>query len=107
MLGANGAVFQVTAIDTTSLFGPLDLEVHYSPDAAQTAELRIPLTARKQVTEVMMALLALHPELHSAFHGIWVQADQGSSSVFSLELPMDQIGVGIQPPATASSPIAR
>ena len=107
MLSANGSVFRVTAIDTTALFGPLDLEVHYAPDAAQTAELRNPLDARKQVTGVMMALLALHPELHSAFHGIWVQADQGSSSVFSLELPMDQIGVGIQQPATASSSIAR
>jgi hypothetical protein len=107
MLSANGSVFQVTAIDTTALFGPLDLEVHYVPDTAQTVELRNPLAARKQVTEVMMALLALHPELHGAFHGIWVQADQGSSSVFSLELPMDQIGLGIQPPVTASGSIAR
>jgi hypothetical protein len=107
MLSARGSVFQVTTIDTTVLFGPLDLEVHYVPDTAQTAELRNPQTARKQVTEVMMALLALHPELHDAFHGIWVQADQGSTSVFSLELPMDQIGPGIQPPATTSSSIAQ
>jgi hypothetical protein len=107
MLSAHGSVFQVTTIDTTALLGPLDLEVHYVPDAAQTVELRNPLTSRKQVTEVMMALLALHPELHDAFHGIWVQADQGSTSVFSLELPMDQIGPGKQPPATTSSSIAQ
>jgi len=106
-LSANGSVFQVTTIDTTALFGPLDLEIHYVPDSAQTAELRNPPSARKQVTEVMMALLALHPELHTAFHGIWVQADQGSTSIFSLELPMDQIGPGIETPATTSSSIAQ
>jgi hypothetical protein len=39
----------------------------------------------------MTALLSLHPELRDAFHGIWVHADQGSVSLFSLELPMDQI----------------
>ena len=54
-----------------------------------------------------MALLALHPELHDAFHGIWVEANQGATSVFSLELPMDQIGPGIQPPRTTSSPAAK
>ena len=107
VLSAHGSAFKVTTIDTTALFGPLDLEVHYIPDAAQTAELRNPPTARKQVTEVMMALLALHPELHDAFHGIWVQADQGSTSVFSLELPMDQIGPETQPPAITSSSIAQ
>jgi hypothetical protein len=59
------------------------------------------------VTEVMTALLALHPELHDAFHGIWVQADQDSASIFSLELPMDQIASGAQAPATASSYLAQ
>jgi hypothetical protein len=107
MLSAHGSVFQVTTIDTTALFGPLDLEVHYIPDTAQTAELRNPPTARQQVTEVMLALLALHPELREAFHGIWVQADQGSSSIFSLELPMDQIGPGTQPSTMTSSSIAQ
>jgi len=107
MLSVHDSVFQVTTIDTTALFGPLDLEVHYVPDSVQTAELHNPTTARKQVTEVMMALLVLHPELHGAFHGIWVQADQGSTSVFSLELPMDQIGPWIQPPAAISSSIAQ
>jgi len=107
MLSAHGSVFQVTTIDTTALFGPLDLEVHYVPDTAQSAELRNPQSARKQVTEVMMAVLALHPELHDAFHGFWVQADQGATVAFSLELPMDQIGPGMQSPTTTSSCIAQ
>ena len=83
--------FQVTAVDTTTAFGGLDLEVHYTPDAGQAAQLHDPPSARKQVVGVMTALLAAHPELHDAFHGIWVHADQGTASLFALELPMDQI----------------
>jgi hypothetical protein len=92
MVGAQGTVFQVNSIDTTATFGALDLEVHYTPDAAQAAQLHDPPTARKQVTALMTSLLTLHPELHDAFHGFWVLADGGSASLFSLELPMDQIG---------------
>lgn len=102
MLDAHGSAFKVTIISTTTVFGPLDLEVHYAPDTTQAALLHNPPTARKQVTEVMTALLALHPELHDAFHGIWVQADHGSESLFSLELPMDQIIGNPLLPATAS-----
>jgi hypothetical protein len=91
ILSAPDYSFQVMTIDTTTTFGALDIEVHYSPDVAQTAQLRDPLTSRKQVTEVMTTILRLHPELRDGFHGIWVQADQGANSVFSLELPMDQI----------------
>jgi hypothetical protein len=45
----------------------------------------------KQVTDIMSALVIQHPELRGAFHGIWVHADQGSASLFSLELPMNSI----------------
>jgi hypothetical protein len=106
MLGAHGSVFQVTSVDTTTTFGPLDLEVHYTPDAAQAAQLRDPPTARKQVTDLMADLLALHPDLPAAFHGIWVQADGGSSSLFSLELPMDQVIPGLNStPATPGATV--
>ena len=107
VLNADGSVFQVTTIDTTDTFGVLDLEVHYAPDIAQTTQLRDPPSARKQVTAVMTALLALHPELHDAFHGIWVQADGGSATLFALELPMEQIVPGAQPTATTSNPANR
>jgi hypothetical protein len=83
--------FQVTAVDTTNAFGGLDLEVHYAPDPGQASQLHNPPMARRQVVGVMTALLATHPELKEAFHGIWVQADQGTVSLFALELPMDQI----------------
>lgn len=87
-VSAHGAVFTVTAIDTTTEFGPLDLDVHYKPDPAQLSDLRSPLIARKQVTDLMAALLAMHPELQGAFHGMWLHADQGNASLFALELPM-------------------
>jgi len=90
-VNANGAAFQLTAVDTTTQFGGLDLDVHYLPNPMQTAQLRDPPSARKQVVDVMNALLAQHPELHNAFHGMWVHADQGNVSLFALELPMEQI----------------
>ncbi len=88
MLNVNGASFAVTSIGATTTFGPLDLEVHYAPSPAQIAELRYPADARKQVTDLMAALLQLHPELQAAFHGMWIHADQGKATVFALELPM-------------------
>ena len=106
-LNAHGAVFNVTAIDTTVALGPLDLEVHYTPDAAQVAQLRDPAQARRQVVDVMTALLSQHPELHAAFHGIWTHADQGNTSLFALELPMEQIAAGTQPPATGATPVVQ
>jgi hypothetical protein len=91
-VNTNGAAFQVTALDTTTQFGGLDLDVHYLPNVSQAAQLRDPPSARKQVVDLMNALLALHPELRSAFHGMWVHADQGNVSLFALELPMEQVG---------------
>jgi hypothetical protein len=105
ILDAHGSAFQVTAIDSTAALGALDLDVYYTPDAAQAAQLHDPPTARKQVTEVMTALLALHPEFHDAFHGIWVHAGERNAAAFSLELPMDQIVPGPQPPTTSSNSV--
>jgi hypothetical protein len=54
----------------------------------------------------MMALLVQHPGLRQAFHGMWVHADQGDSSLFALELPMNQIASGTQPQASNNPPTA-
>jgi hypothetical protein len=99
-LSANGATFQLSAVDMTTQFGGLDLDVHYVPDPNQAAQLRNPPDARRQIVDIMSALLAQHPELHNAFHGMWVHADQGNVSLFALELPMDQI-------AATSAPVVR
>lgn len=93
MLNANGGTFNVINMSTTTEFGGLDLDLHYAPDPTQAGQLRTPVTARQQVTELMIALLAQHPELRQAFHGIWAHADQGQSSLFALELPMNQIAM--------------
>jgi hypothetical protein len=106
MVTANGATYQVTGIDTTSALGPLDLEVNYAPNATQASQLRDPPSARKQVMDVMTSILALHPELHDAFHGIWVHAEQGDAAIFSLELPMEQIAA-LPAPGTTSSSMAK
>ena len=106
-LNAQGVSFNLSGVDTTTQFGGLDLDVHYIPDATQAAQLRTPTQARKQVTDVMTALLAQHPGLRQAFHGMWVHADQGDSSLFALELPMDQIAPPAQPQALNSPPARR
>lgn len=100
MVDASGAAFNVINMATSTDFGGLDLVLHYTPDPTQTAQLRTPVTARQQVTQLMTALLAQHPELRQAFHGIWVHADQGQSDLFALELPMNQIATA--QPATSS-----
>jgi hypothetical protein len=105
MVGGQGSAFQVTNIDTTTTFGALDLDVQYAPDQTQAAQLHDPPSARRQVTQVMTALLSLHPELRDGFHGIWVHAGQGPTSLFSLELPMDQIDSGAHPTAISSNPV--
>jgi hypothetical protein len=105
-LPAQGSVFNITAIDPSVTLGPLDLEVHYTPDAAQAAQLRDPATARKQVIDVMTALLKQHPDLNTAFHGIWMHADQGNASLFALELPMEQIS-GVSQKQSVSNPVVR
>ena len=102
LLDVNGSALKVTAIGTTATFGALDIEVHYTPNAAQAAQLRDPSAARRQVTDVMTGLLALRPELREAFHGLWVQADGESAPLYSLELPMDLVVPGTQLPATSS-----
>jgi hypothetical protein len=99
---AQGQLITVSAIDTSTELGGLDLDVHYAPDVTQAAQLRDPIAARGQVTAVMSAILKLHPELQGAFHGIWVHADQGTSTLFALELPMNQIAGTSTTPAAPS-----
>ena len=96
---AQGELITATAIDTSTALGGLDLDFHYSPDGTQAMQLRDPISARRQVTAVMSALLKMHPELQRAFHGIWVHADQGTATLFALELPMDQIAAASVAPA--------
>lgn len=90
----SGMPFVIAHVDTSADLGPLDFVIHYNANPAQAAELRDPVSARKQVVNLMSGLLTMHPGLRDAFHGMWVYADSGSATLFALELPMDQIPGG-------------
>jgi hypothetical protein len=100
-LSGNGQNYDVTDLHTGELAGQLDLVVDFKgapePD---------PVAARAEVTAVMRALLQQHPELASAFHGLWVYAyPPGGQPPFALELPMSQIqnsGSPSAPPSTTN-----
>lgn len=103
-LQSGSGIFTVTSIAATDALGPLDLSVQYTPSATQAAQLSDPVAARQQVTAAMLALLAQHPELRVAFHGIWMQAEQGGSSSYALELPMNQIQPEASTPSAPTTP---
>lgn len=86
-LTADGQSFNITNLHTGELSDQLDLVVTYESTPNQD-----PMAARAQVTAVMRALLAAHPEMASAFHGLWVYASTPDNQhPFALELPIDQI----------------
>jgi hypothetical protein len=91
---ANGQTFEITRLDTSTALGPLDFVIHYTPDPAEAAQLRDPTQARHQVLDLMSGMLAVHPGLRTAFHGLWVYADSNGATQFALELPMSQIPGG-------------
>lgn len=90
----NGQVLNVTQVHTGEFGGQLDLIVDY--EGTPTPD---PVAARAQVTAVMRTLLEQHPELHDAFHGIWVHASAPNRpNWFALELPMEQIEASFPAP---------
>jgi len=105
MVHRNGQTFELMRVDTSNRLGPLDFVVYYTPDNTQAAMLRNPTEARKQVVNLMTAMLEQHPGLREAFHGVWVFAATGNVTHFSLELPMDQIPGGTA--ASAKAPAAQ
>lgn len=83
----DGHTFEITNLHPGDFAGQLDLIVNYNGTVEPD-----PVAERAQVVAVMHALLRSHPELTSAFHGLWVYAmAPNNQSPFALELPMDQI----------------
>lgn len=92
-LSAGTQSFDITNLHTGELSNQLDLIITYNATPSQD-----PVAARAQVTAVMRALLQQHPELQSAFHGLWVYAaTPGNQNPFALELPMEQIQTSPSP----------
>lgn len=107
VLTVRGINYNVDAVGTTTAFGALDLDVRYAPNAEEAVQLSNPPMARQQVTAIMSALVELHPGLKQAFHGIWVHAQQGSNSLFALELPMQAIASAPAPQAAEAATAGR
>ena len=85
-VNADGASYKITSLRTDDALGGFDLVVHYNSTSSD------PVTNREHIIAVMRGLLALHPELRDAFHGLWVFADAGpEGQAFSLEQPMAAI----------------
>lgn len=92
-LSSGTQTFNITGLHTGELSDQLDLVVTYNATPGQDM-----VAARAQVTAVMRALLQQHPELQTAFHGLWVYAaTPGNQNPFALELPMDQIQTSAPP----------
>ncbi|HTW49033.1 MAG TPA: hypothetical protein VMD92_13865 [Acidobacteriaceae bacterium] len=87
----NGLPYAIAHADTSADLGPLDFVIRYNANPEEAAQLRDPVSARKQVVDLMSGLLTMHPGLREAFHGMWVYADSNGATLFALELPMNQI----------------
>jgi hypothetical protein len=86
-LHANGGDYTITGLRTDDALGGLDVVGHYN-----SADNSDPVVARTNNIAVMHGLLALHPELREAFHGLWVFADaKPGGQPFSLEQPMTEL----------------
>ena len=82
-VNAAGAAYKVTSLRTDDALGGFDLVAHYDSTSSD------PVAGRTHTIAVMHGLLALHPELHDAFHGLWIFADAGpGGQAFALEQPM-------------------
>jgi hypothetical protein len=85
-VNADGTAYKVTSMRTDDALGGLDLVVHYDSTNSD------PVAGRAHTIAVMRGLLALHPELREAFHGLWVFADAGTGGqAFALEQPMSEL----------------
>lgn len=84
--GAGGVPFVVTDLSTDASLGGLDLAIRY-----RAKDVSDPAAARQKNIELMRGILTSHPELQSAFHGLWVYAVADGQAPFGIELPMSEI----------------
>jgi hypothetical protein len=85
-INAERTAYTITNLRTDDALGGLDLVIHYNSTSSD------PVAGRAHTVAVMQGLLALHPELRDAFHGLWVFADAGpGGQAFSLEQPMTEL----------------
>jgi hypothetical protein len=85
-LSAGAKNYSLTDLHTDGSLGGLDLVVRYTATDASD-----PVATRAVNLDVMKAMLAAHPELHDAFHGLWVFAEAPNQRPFGNEVAMGDI----------------
>lgn len=85
---ADGAEFRFTALTVEDFQGgdKIDVAAHIKVDTVSDNA-----AARKVNVAAISALVAAHPELRKAFHGVWVFADAPGQSPYATELAMTEI----------------
>lgn len=86
--GADGVEYRFTSlgVDDSLSKEKVDVAAHLKVDALGDAA-----AARKRNVDAMAALVAAHPELRKAFHGVWVFAEAPGQSPYGTELAMGEI----------------
>lgn len=86
--GADGAEYRFTALTPEDFLGKdkVDIAAHLKVEALGDAA-----AARKRNVDAATALVAAHPELRKAFHGVWVFSEAAGGSPYATELAMSEI----------------
>jgi hypothetical protein len=85
---ADGTEFRFTALVPDDSLGKekIDVAAHLKVDALGDAT-----AARQRNLAAMAALVSAHPELRSAFHGVWIFAEAPNQSPYATEGAMSEI----------------
>jgi hypothetical protein len=84
--GRDGTEFRFTAVTVEDVLSQVDVAAHIKVDALGDAA-----AARKRNVDAAAALVAAHPELRKAFHGVWVFAEAPGASPYATEMAMAEI----------------
>jgi multidrug efflux pump subunit AcrA (membrane-fusion protein) len=82
---ADGTEYRLTSLGVDPSLG-LDVAAHLKVDSVDDT-----VAARTRNVGAMVALIAAHPELKQAFHGIWVFADAPGKAPYATELAMADV----------------
>ena len=84
----DGTEFRFTALTVEDYLGgdKIDVVAHIKVDSVSDNA-----ATRKLNVAAVSALVAAHPELRKAFHGVWVFADAPGQSSYATELAMNEI----------------
>jgi hypothetical protein len=82
---ADGTEYRFTGLNVDDSVG-LDVAAHLKVDSVADSA-----AARKRNLDAMAALLAAHPELRKAFHGVWIFAEASGSVPYATEEAMAEI----------------